>query len=213
MRMDEALAYFEELILEMYRRVQLMHETALEVIVTGDKSRALQLIRMDEFVNHVEEEINDQAQVVLALLSPVATDLRIVIAGIKIASDLERIGDYAKNIAEYIIRKGPLTPPFVTQRADQIGRQFLKMLEESRTAYQERNVQRAYTIPDEDEVINELFAALMQEIEAAVQRGETLQDVVGLAGVLRNFERAGDHTKNLCEHLIFQIKGQHIDFG
>ena len=97
MKMDESLALFQALIIEMYRKVRLMHQMALEVIHTGDKEKALQLIRMDDFVNHMEEEVNDQAQSVLALLSPVASDLRKVIAGIKIASDLERIGDYAKN--------------------------------------------------------------------------------------------------------------------
>ena len=93
MKMDESLAAFQALILQMYRKVKTMHELALDILRSGDKEKALQLIYMDDFVNHLEEEINDQAQTVLALLSPVATDLRKVIAGIKIASDLERIGD------------------------------------------------------------------------------------------------------------------------
>ena len=92
MKMDESLAAFQALILQMYRKVKTMHELALDILRSGDKEKALQLIYMDDFVNHLEEEINDQAQTVLALLSPVATDLRKVIAGIKIASDLERIG-------------------------------------------------------------------------------------------------------------------------
>ena len=115
--MDESLAAFQALILQMYRKVKTMHELALDILRSGDKEKALQLIYMDDFVNHLEEEINDQAQTVLALLSPVATDLRKVIAGIKIASDLERIGDYAKNIADYVIKKGPAEPPFVGERA------------------------------------------------------------------------------------------------
>ena len=114
MKMDESLAAFQALILQMYRKVKTMHELALDVLRIGDKEKALQLIYMDDFVNPLEEAINDQAQTVLALLSPVATDLRKVIAGIKIASDLERIGDYAKNIADYVIKKGPAAPPFVS---------------------------------------------------------------------------------------------------
>ena len=69
MKMDESLAAFQALILQMYRKVKTMHELALDILRSGDKEKALQLIYMDDFVNHLEEEINDQAQTVLALLS------------------------------------------------------------------------------------------------------------------------------------------------
>ena len=147
MKIDESLAAFQALILQMYRKVKTMHELALDILRSGDKEKALQLIYMDDFVNHLEEEINDQAQTVLALLSPVATDLRKVIAGIKIASDLERIGDYAKNIADYVIKKGPAEPPFVGEQAEAIGRLFLAMLDAAMDAYQKEDVAQAYQIP------------------------------------------------------------------
>ncbi len=213
MKMDESLAAFQALILQMYRKVKTMHELALDILRSGDKEKALQLIYMDDFVNHLEEEINDQAQTVLALLSPVATDLRKVIAGIKIASDLERIGDYAKNIADYVIKKGPAEPPFVGEQAEAIGRLFLAMLDAAMDAYQKEDVAQAYRIPRQDEQINDQFAELSGQIETAVMQGMQLEHVVPLVAMLRNFERAGDHTKNICEHLIYQVKGQHIDFG
>ena len=213
MKMDESLAAFQALILQMYRKVKTMHELALDILRSGDKEKALQLIYMDDFVNHLEEEINDQAQTVLALLSPVATDLRKVIAGIKIASDLERIGDYAKNIADYVIKKGPAEPPFVGEQAEAIGRLFLEMLDAAMDAYQKEDVAQAYQIPRQDEQINDQFAGLSGQIETAVMQGMQMEHVVPLVAMLRNFERAGDHTKNICEHLIYQVKGQHIDFG
>ena len=211
MKMDESLAAFQALILQMYRKVKTMHELALDILRSGDKEKALQLIYMDDFVNHLEEEINDQAQTVLALLSPVATDLRKVIAGIKIASDLERIGDYAKNIADYVIKKGPAEPPFVGEQAEAIGRLFLEMLDAAMDAYQKEDVAQAYQIPRQDEQINDQFAELSGQIETAVMQGMQMEHVVPLVAMLRNFERAGDHTKNICEHLIYQVKGQHID--
>ena len=213
MKMDESLAAFQALILQMYRKVKTMHELALDILRSGDKEKALQLIYMDDFVNHLEEEINDQAQTVLALLSPVATDLRKVIAGIKIASDLERIGDYAKNIADYVIKKGPAEPPFVGEQAEAIGRLFLEMLDAAMDAYQKEDVAQAYQIPRQDEQINDQFAELSGQIETAVMQGMQMEHVVPLVAMLRNFERAGVHTKNICEHLIYQVKGQHIDFG
>ena len=213
MKMDESLALFQALIIEMYRKVRLMHQMALEVIHTGDKEKALQLSRMDDFVNHMEEEVNDQAQSVLALLSPVASDLRKVIAGIKIASDLERIGDYAKNVAEFVIKKGPAEPTFVAEQATAIGERFLAMLDDAMRAYEQEDVQQAYEIPQQDEQINAQFEQLTGQIESALQEGMTMKHLVPLVAMLRNFERSGDHTKNICEHLIYQVKGQHIDFG
>ena len=213
MKMDESLAAFQALILQMYRKVKTMHELALDILRSGDKEKALQLIYMDDFVNHLEEEINDQAVRSLALLSPVASDLRKVVADIKIASDLERIGDYAKNIADYVIKKGPAEPPFVGEQAEAIGRLFLAMLDAAMDAYQKEDVAQAYQIPRQDEQINDQFAELSGQIETAVMQGMQMEHVVPLVAMLRNFERAGDHTKNICEHLIYQVKGQHIDFG
>ncbi|MFR0978774.1 MAG: phosphate signaling complex protein PhoU [Holdemania filiformis] len=196
----------------MYRKVKTMHELALGLFEAAIRRNAA-VNYMDDFVNHLEEEINDQAQTVLALLSPVATDLRKVIAGIKIASDLERIGDYAKNIADYVIKKGPAEPPFVGEQAEAIGRLFLEMLDAAMDAYQKEDVAQAYQIPRQDEQINDQFAELSGQIETAVMQGMQMEHVVPLVAMLRNFERAGDHTKNICEHLIYQVKGQHIDFG
>lgn len=212
MKLDEALTTYQELIMEMSRKVRAMHVLALEILRSGDKEKALHVIKLDEFVNRYEEEINDQAQDVLALLSPVATDLRVVIAGIKIASDLERIGDYAKNIAEYMIKNGALQD-FVADRAEEIAACFLRMLDETMQAYQQRNVQAAFTIPEEDEQINTLFEKMIDSLEETLQKGTTIMNVVPMVAMLRNFERSGDHTKNICEHLIYQVKGQHIDFG
>ena len=80
-------------------------------------------------------------------------------------------------------------------------------------AYQKEDVAQAYQIPRQDEQINDQFAELSGQIETAVVQGMQLEHVVPLVAMLRNFERAGDHTKNICEHLIYQVKGQHIDFG
>ena len=103
-KIDTELALFQDSILSMSDKVRRMYLWALEVLRTGNKEKALAIIELDEFVNNDEEEVNDRGLEVLSLLSPVASDLRIVIAGIKIASDIERIGDYAKNIARYVIK-------------------------------------------------------------------------------------------------------------
>lgn len=212
-KIDKELDTMEENVLKMGQKVVRMHEKVVQALNSPNKEIELEIVQSDDIINHLEEEINDQAQTVLALLSPVATDLRKVIAGIKIASDLERIGDYAKNIADYVIKKGPAEPPFVGEQAEAIGRLFLEMLDAAMDAYQKEDVAQAYQIPRQDEQINDQFAELSGQIETAVMQGMQMEHVVPLVAMLRNFERAGDHTKNICEHLIYQVKGQHIDFG
>ena len=98
-KIDKELNEMEENIIKMGNKVILMHTAVMDVLEYPDKEKELEIIQSDDRINHLEEEINDQAITSLALLSPVASDLRKVIAAIKIASELERIGDYAKNIA------------------------------------------------------------------------------------------------------------------
>ncbi len=210
-KLDETLSLFQDLIQEMARKVRSMHCLAMQIMESGDKEKALQLIQLDEFVNRYEEEINDRAQDVLALLSPVATDLRIVIAGIKTASDLERIADYAKNIARYVIKNGPVAP-CIRPIAQQIGESFLAMFDHTIEAYQARDVKKAFQIPEEDEVINRLLEEVHAILKEALKNQKIDDSIIPTVGLLRNLERAGDHTKNICEHLIYQEKGQHIDF-
>ena len=103
-KIDKELNEMEENIIKMGNKVILMHTAVMDVLEYPDKEKELEIIQSDDRINHLEEEINDQAITSLALLSPVASDLRKVIAAIKIASELERIGDYAKNIAIFMIK-------------------------------------------------------------------------------------------------------------
>ncbi len=209
-KLDEALTMYQVIIQEMAHKVRKMHVLALEIIETGDKEKALTIIKYDEFVNHYEEEINDKAQEMLSLLAPVATDLRVIIAGIKTANDLERIGDYAKNIARFVIKNGALNQQ-ISAKAQEIGKLFLDMFDHTMEAYQEKDVKSALVIPDEDDKINDLFNTLNKDLQDAANNKEMLKSIIPVVGLLRNFERAGDHTKNICEHLIFLVKNQHID--
>lgn len=213
-KLDDTLILYEDLIQKMGVKVRAMYELALEIVETGDREKALNLIQADEFINRFEEEINDQGQDALALLSPVATDLRVILAGIKTANDLERIGDYAKNIARYVIKNGSI-PPVILSKVKEIGRLFLIMFEHTMTAYKKRDVQAAYMIAEEDEKINALMNEILEELNTALKSGteESMDFLIPTIALLRNFERSGDHAKNILEHLIYLEKGQHVDFG
>lgn len=213
MRLEEKLQQYDELILLMAQRVNQMFLLAREALNEADKEKALKIVEMDDYVNHFDEDINLKASEMLSLFQPVAKDLRAIIAGIKISTDLERIGDYAKSIARFIIRNEPLDEVLLSgcnELFDIAIAQFNLTLEALRT----NDVKLAFKVPEEDEKLDAGFIRIVTEIEQAINTKETEWKIpIKIATLLRNLERAGDHTKNICESLIYKVKGQHIDFG
>ena len=210
-KIDKELDTMEANVMKMARQVISMHEKVVEVLENPAREMELESMQADDIINHMEEEVNDQAVRSLALLSPVASDLRKVVADIKIASELERIGDYAKNVAKYLLKQDAQFP-HVLEYAQQMEKYMINMLQETMKAYEERNVESAFEIVKRDQYLNQL----VKEIRARLKEesGENLiEDVFVVSGMLRNIERAGDHIKNICEHIIYMMKGQHYDFG
>lgn len=210
-KIEKELEEMEATILKMGYRVIAMHEKVQAIITTPDKAQALEIIQVDDRINHLEEEINDVAIAALALLSPVASDLRRVVAGIKIASELERIGDYAKNIAIFMI-KHDAVDAIVLEYAQEMEGAFCTMLSTALKAYEEKDVERAFEIPEMDNVIDQLTLELNAKLRSYEDINQ-LKHALSVGAMLRSIERAGDHTKNICEHIIYLIKGQHYDFG
>jgi len=211
-RIDTEIQAFKEEILLMSQRVRKMFVMAVEVLHTGNKEKALSVVELDEYVNNANEEINDKAVEVLSLLAPVASDLRIVIAGIKIATDLERIGDYAKAISRFVIKNDELDP-LVLEYVDNIGEKFIAFFDETMEAYSKRDVKLALDLPSRDDDIDAAFQGLINHIDDLYHQKKDIAHLVPTIGMLRNIERAGDHTKNICENIIYEVKGQHYDFG
>ena len=206
------LEMFEELVFLMSEKVRRMHTWTTDILRTGDKEKALSIIELDEYVNHDEELINRRALEVLALLSPLASDLRKVIVGIKIATDLERIGDYAKSIARYVIKNEPINEAYLPY-VETINSSFLKFYDATMEVYRVKDVKKALELAKLDEEIDSTIAKLYNHLEKDNQDHEDRTNVVAFVSMLRNFERAGDHTKNILEHLIYEVTNQRYDFG
>ena len=185
-----------------------MYAKVYEALDEHNVDKALEVIKMDEFVNRLDEEVNDLAIENLALLAPVASDLRKVIAAIKITTDLERIGDYAKNIASFVITDGYINEDIKDDVKIMIDN-FLTMLDHAMDCYNKEDLKWAYEIPLEDENINAAFKSIVDKVKT----DENVDHVIAMSSMLRNIKRAGDHTKNVCEHIIYQLKGLHIEFN
>ena len=210
-KIDQELDGMEATLVKMGQRVIHMHEKAMTLFEANNRDNALAIIRTDEYINKMEEEVNDQAISALALLAPVASDLRRIITAIKIATELERIGDYAKGIASYMICHDDIDRS-VCEYAVEMERQNIDMLEQALDGYAKRDVEIAFALPQDDRknkvLLNELKTKLLEKEDI-----DTYRHLFSISAMLRNIERSEDHIINICEHTIFLIKGQHYDFG
>lgn len=209
MNIDETLTKIVDSVLDMGDLVIEQHVEVCNLLEVKDKKKALQILRKDEFVNKKEEEINNQAIAAFALLGPVASDLRSIIVAIKIASELERIGDYAKGLAEFIIENEREYDNLI-QYVSVIEQKTTVMLGNAMQAYQNRDVNAAFEIPKHygniEELHKEFKSLLVQDKHVDIEYA------FYISSLLRNVERTKDHTTNICEEIIYMMKGIHYDF-
>ncbi|MGL5978778.1 MAG: phosphate signaling complex protein PhoU [Erysipelotrichaceae bacterium] len=212
-KLDVTLDSLDYTLMKMYRKIFAMHEKVEGLFETFDAEIALSIIEDDAYVNNLEIEINDQATYAIALMQPVAGDLRRIVASFKIATELERIGDYAKNIASILIKtdKTFLDDALVNESFIQMSKHFKVMIAETFVAYEHRDADKAFEIGKTDRVIDKMVSDLIGRMND--QHDVPFAKALYVTKVLRNMERSGDHTLNICEQVIYLNKGQHYEFG
>ncbi|NBK97473.1 MAG: phosphate signaling complex protein PhoU [Erysipelotrichia bacterium] len=210
MNLDKTLEVLETSVVHMAQRVIKQHEKCLEILESKDRETALTIIKEDEFINRYEEDINHQAMEQFALLNPVATDLRRVLVAIKIASELERIGDYAKGLASFIIKQRDPEEDELLILASKMEKYFIEMIKEALRAYTKRSVETAFEVAEKDQKIDEMYKVFKEKLQES--SSISIKQAFYLSGLIRNIERSGDHTINICEHIVYLIKGVQYDF-
>lgn len=210
MNLDKTLEALETSVQHMGEKVIQQHEKCLLILENKDIDIALDIVKNDEFINRYEEDINNQAMTQFALLNPVASDLRRVLVAIKISSELERIGDYAKALASFIIKRHDQEEDELIIHAKMMEQRFISMLKEAINAYVNRDVEKAFDVANKDEELDILY----NEFKNKLQKNSsiTLKQAFYLSGLFRNIERSGDHTINICEHIVYLVKGVQYDF-
>ncbi len=210
MKIDEQLSELEEMLIIMAKQVRSMMEQSMDALLHDKKDKALFIIESDAHINNLEQEINETSVHVLSLLQPVASDLRRVLTAIKIAKDLERIGDYAKNIARYVIKNQHL-PELLWEETRHLFELFFTNYDKVIKVVQTNDIALAYETAEADEMIDETLKRVAMKVDFSNK--EKVNVSFATISLLRNIERAGDHSKNICEHVIYRKKAQYVDFG
>ena len=208
---EAELKEIENNVKEMIALVLSMHQDVKVALEKMDSKAALQIIKRDEQVNNLDELINESVLTFLATQAPVAKDLRSAIAMIRVANDVERIGDYAKSISELIILTKPLYEPFKVYINGMFD-DFLKMYIAATNLFFKPVLEESYLIANQDQYIDAKLKTAFNEIPKVVNTTNVMS-LLDTFNVIRTLERAGDHTKNICEAVIFKLKGKKIDLG
>ena len=187
-------------------------EESVDVLASGDEMRAQSVIEADESLNEWYLDIESECIDLFALQQPVASDLRFVASSFKIATDLERIGDLATNLAAYgRDADGELFPEV---EVEPIAAEAGEMVEEAITAYTHGDADRARAVAADDDTVDDLCLAASEAIVrelVAMEQSEapmdaTLEDVSLALLTIRDLERIGDHAVNICARTVYMVE-------
>ena len=184
---------------------------AIEAIAKRDGKLAETAIGTDDRVDRIQQTIEELALKLLALRQPMAVDLRTTLAAIKIAYELERIGDLAKNIGKRALVLNREPPIRLTQSLARMGRQSLIQLKTVLDAYSDRDTEAAKNVWRQDEEIDELYNSLFRELLTYMMEDpRTIGLCTHLLFVAKNIERAGDHATNIAETVYHMVTGTYL---
>ncbi|GLB58205.1 phosphate signaling complex protein PhoU [Cytobacillus sp. NCCP-133] len=213
-RFEYDLQELQKRLLEIGNFAEEALHKAIEALETQNIELALEIMDDDSKADLLYEEINDMAILLIAKQQPVAIDLRRIIVAIKIATDIERIADFAVNVAKSTIRIGsePLIKPIEhIKKMHQISTEMLRM---SLEAFNDEDITKAKKVADMDDQVDDLYGETIKELlQINLQKPEFLPQITQLSFVCRYLERAADHVTNISEHIFYLVKGRQYDLN
>ncbi|HJC31668.1 MAG TPA: phosphate signaling complex protein PhoU [Candidatus Anaerobutyricum faecale] len=207
---DEQLEQLNKEIINMGTLVEQAIGMAIEALIKQDVNKAHEAMESDEEIDAKEKTIENLCLRLLLQQQPVARDLRVISAALKMITDMERIGDHATDISELAIVLSDL--PHIEQltHIERMAKETMVMLIQGLEAYVERNYDKAEEVISHDDIIDNLFVQVKGELIDIIQKDSNCANqAADLLMVAKYFERIGDHATNIAEWAIFSITGKH----
>lgn len=206
---DRDLEAVQAMILKMGGLVEAALADAAKALETQDEALADQVRRSDAAIDEMEELINAECARLIALRGPIAGDLRTVLTVMKIATALERCGDYAKNLAKRALVLGQLAPiPGATGGIRRLTRQVGLLLKDSLDAFITRDVGLAEDVRQRDLEVDQMYNALFREfLTFMMEDPRNITACMHLHFIAKNIERVGDHATGIAEQVIYLKTG------
>lgn len=208
---DADLNLLREHLLQMGTLVNAAFVEATRVLVAHDAAAAVKVIEQDEQIDALEALVEHKAVLIIARRQPLAVDLRDIMAAVRIGSELERIGDLAKNIAKRAVALGSQPHPDLVARIDQMSALAQTQLQHVLAAYADRDATRAIEIRNADSELDLLNTKFFKEsIEYIENSYKNIAETAHLLFCAKNIERIGDHVTNISEEVYFIVTGDNL---
>ena len=212
---NEELEQVKTRMLEMGGSVHQQLQDAVKALEAADSALAEHVVETEAEIDAAEMEIDEACTLLIARRQPTASDLRMVMAVSKAVCDLERIGDEAQRIAKMAINlceQGGAPRGYMEIR--HIANSVCDMLNQALDAFARYDVDTALeTLSADKEVDMDYKSALREMITYMMEDPRSISRVMNIMWVLRSLERAGDHAKNICEQVVYLVKGKDIRHG
>ena len=209
---NKDLAGIHNLVLNMGGLVEEQFDRAVNAIAEADSELGLGVAETDHQVNEMEVRIDEECRRILATRAPAAGDLRLIVAAMKTITDLERIGDEAEKIGELAARLATVKRPSTNFRElRNLARHVKGMIRDALDAFARLDIQQGLEVMKADKVVDEEYEAIYrQSLTFMLEDPRTITREMDVSWAARALERIGDHTKNICEHVIYMAHGTDI---
>ncbi len=211
---DEELQQLSAVVLRMGGAAEAQLAGAIEALARRDSELAQKVVAGDEAIDQMDLELDENAVRTLALRQPMANDLRAVICALKISSDLERIGDYAKNVAKRTLALNQLAPHEAARSIPRMAKLVQAIIKDVLDAYANHDPNRALDVWHRDEEVDEMSTALFRELLTYMMEDpRNITPCTHLLFIAKNIERIGDHATNIAETTHYLTTGKRIHGG
>lgn len=209
---DDELKYLTRKIAAMGGHAERLVDQSVAALVNADVSLARKVVADDAVLDEAQREIDDKSILIIARRQPMAADLREIIGAIRIAADLERVGDLAKNVAKRVVAVAEGRQPVSLFRGLQaLAELALTQLKEVLDVYASRSVERIEFVRDRDNQIDAMYTSLFRELLTYMMEDpRNITSCTHLLFCAKNIERIGDHATNIAETIYYVVTGDQM---
>ncbi len=216
-KFDDELQQLQNKLVDLCNLAQQALEKSIRAFANRDLNACIEIIDDDNDADLLYEEINDDSILLIAKQQPVARDLRKIVMGLKIATEYERVADFAVNIAKSTIRLEKAPDISMKHIIDNLMKMYdvsNEMLMEGLKAYRTEDIHLAKKVADMDDEVDRLYSETIKELFVINQNNpESFDLVTQLLLICRYLERTADHITNVAENVVYLVKGKHFDLN